>query len=107
MPRGSAKELANALQKKRKDSGLSLREAATQIGIGSSTLLRIEKLESVPDEPTRVRLANWLSDEAPEALKAECLIEVHFRAAKNLDSATVRSLAEVALKIKEQFGAEI
>lgn len=107
MTSAPTKELSAALREKRRAEKLSLRDAATQIGIGSSTLSRIENLESEPDEPTRIRLANWLFEDAPALLKAERIIDVHFRAAKNLDSKTVSCLADVALKIKAQFGEKI
>lgn len=52
--------LAEPLKRKRKTLGLSLSEVSGLIGVGASTLSRIERLIGKPDAETIAILAAWL-----------------------------------------------
>lgn len=53
-------QLAAPLQRKRENLGLSLSDVGKLIGVGSSTLSRIERNVGKPDAETIAAVANWL-----------------------------------------------
>ena len=90
-------QLVNAIRKKREQEGLSIRALSAVVGISFSTLARIERGEGLPDNNSKIRLLEWLGEEAEEAgLKFDNVAFVHFRAAKNVRSITVQSLLRAA-----------
>ena|SRR5579859_144637 len=100
----SSKSLIEALKNKRQKLGLSLRKLSEQIGVSFSTLSRLERDGSEPDNNTRIRIINWLGDEARElGIDHMQVAMVHFRAAKNIDSKLVKSLVKVSRLVQKQF----
>lgn len=99
-----ARILIQAFKDKKKKMGLSLRKAADLIGVSFSTLNRLENFECAPDANTKVRLLNWLGSDAFELpLKHEQVAEVHFRAAKQIDSETISHLVIAARSVKQKL----
>lgn len=88
--------LGRRLQRKREELGLSLRAAATQIGISPVTLMRVEKNEQDPNSITATAIRTWLGDvdcSADEDDNEFSTIEAHLRAEKNMTADVARSLA--------------
>src|SRR5262249_40853514 len=105
--RGSMKnfeaQLINAIRKKREAEGLSIRALSAVVGISFSTLARIERGEGLPDNNSKIRLLEWLGEEAEEAgLKFDNVAFVHFRAAKNVQSSTVQALLRAADTVRRR-----
>lgn len=96
-------QLGGELRRRRKDTGISLRELEQDIGISAATLSRIER-GSVPDVSIIEKLASWLGvnvvaagEEKNEVQTDEDLkrtIAVHLRANKNLSEGTARAIAD-------------
>jgi Zn-dependent peptidase ImmA (M78 family) len=90
-------KLIQAVKKKREFSGLSIRGLAAEVQISFSTLARIERGEGLPDNNSKIRLLEWLGSDADAAgLTFDNVAFVHFRAGKNIRSATVKSLLAAA-----------
>lgn len=90
-------QLVTAVRKKRETEGLSIRALSAIVGVSFSTLARLERGEGLPDNNSKIRLLEWLGEEADEAgLKLDNVAFVHFRAAKNVRSATVQALLRAA-----------
>lgn len=99
------KKLVTALKKKRESEGYSIRGLATQIGVSFSSLARIERGEGEPDNNSRIRILEWLGEDAANAgLSFENVALAHFRAAKNIDSKTVDCLVKAANVLKTKYG---
>ena len=100
--------LARAVQQKREAEGLSIRSLAAIVGISFSTLARIERGEGLPDNNSKVRLLEWLGDQAEGAgLTFDNVAFVHFRAAKNVQSSTVQALLHAAKCIRMKAAEEL
>ncbi len=85
---------------KRKTQGYSLRRVSEIVGVGFSTLSRLERSEGTPDSNTIVRLVHWLGDEGRDLeFDFQEVAFVHFRAKKNVDAKVVESLARIARHI--------
>ena len=90
-------KLIQAVKKKREAEGLSIRALSAAVGISFSTLARIERGEGQPDNNSKIRLLQWLGQDADDAgLGFDNVAFVHFRAAKNVRSSTVRVLLRAA-----------
>jgi transcriptional regulator with XRE-family HTH domain/Zn-dependent peptidase ImmA (M78 family) len=90
-------KLVEAIKKKREAEGLSIRALSGVVGISFSTLARIERGEGLPDNNSKIRLLEWLGENAEAAgLKFDNVAFVHFRAAKNVQSSTVQALLRAA-----------
>jgi transcriptional regulator with XRE-family HTH domain len=101
------KRLIKAMKKKREVQGYSLRQLASAIGVSFSTLARIERGDGAPDNNSRIRILEWLGDDAKIlGLSFENVALVHFRASKNIDSKTVHCLLQVADALKRRYGAK-
>src|ERR1700689_3512081 len=86
-------KLIKAAIEKRNRIGLSIRALSTQVGISFSTLARLERGAGLPDNNSKIRLLEWLGDDAQElGLDFERAAFVHFRAMKNVQSGTVQAL---------------
>jgi Zn-dependent peptidase ImmA (M78 family) len=97
--------LVNAMKKKRDVEGLSLRALSTVVGISFSSLARIERGDGEPDNNSMIRLLEWLGNDGREAgLTFEHVALVHFRANKNIQSKTVKSLLKIAEILKSARG---
>jgi transcriptional regulator with XRE-family HTH domain len=98
-------KLIKALTAKRNRLGLSIRALSTQVGISFSTLARLERGAGLPDNNSKIRLLEWLGDDAKElGLGFERVALVHFRAMKNVQSGTVQALLKAADCLKKEFG---
>ncbi len=101
------KKLVSALKKKREAEGYSIRGLAAQIGVSFSSLARIERGDGEPDNNSRIRILEWLGEDAAEAgLSFENVALAHFRAAKNIDSKVVDCLVKAANALKTVHGAK-
>jgi transcriptional regulator with XRE-family HTH domain len=85
-----------------KRSSQALREAALEIGISPSTLLRLEKEQHAPDMETFTALCNWLDvppstffrgAEISNPLSVPEAIALQLQSDKNLDPVTANVLA--------------
>jgi Zn-dependent peptidase ImmA (M78 family) len=100
---GFEAQLVKAIRKKREAEGLSIRALSAVVGISFSTLARIERGEGLPDNNSKIRLLQWLGEEAEEAgLKFDNVAFVHFRAAKNVQSSTIQTLLRAADGIRRE-----
>lgn len=101
------KKLIEALRTKRQTQGYSLRKLSSVIGVSFSTLARIERGAGEPDNNSRIRILEWLGEDARAlGLSFESVALVHFRASKNIDSKTVHCLLQVADALKRKYGSE-
>lgn len=92
--------LIKALKKKRESEGLSIRALSERVGISFSSLARIERGEGEPDNNSTIRIIEWLGPDAQDAgLSFDSVALVHFRAAKNVQSKTVRCLLQAAQQL--------
>ncbi|MBI3949954.1 MAG: helix-turn-helix transcriptional regulator [Acidobacteria bacterium] len=114
------KQLGEDIRRKRGADGLSLRDAAKQVGIGASTLWRLERGQGLPDSATLARLAQWVnvpldrlmgvsppgrarsfvyysSESTPD------IVEAHLRADRNLSPQTAKALAELFRVAYQEF----
>jgi transcriptional regulator with XRE-family HTH domain len=102
-------KLVRAIKKKREAEGLSIRGLSAAIGVSFSTLARIERGEGQPDNNSKIRLLEWLGEDAEGAgLAFRDVAFVHFRAGKNIRSSTVHALlraAECMLQSMRERGA--
>lgn len=97
--------LVQAVERKRKALGLSLRALANIVGVSFSSLARMERGEGEPDNNSKIRLLQWLGPDAKEAgLSFESVAFVHFRALKNIRSSTVQTLLKAAASLRESLG---
>ena len=121
--------ISGLIKARRRESNISLREAARQSGMSPSTLSRLERgaTPSLPDTENLDRLARWLgmpvnelitpdSEEQPKGRKSSKklsqkppemnmpeFVEVHLRADKNLSPETASALAELFRLAYKQF----
>ncbi len=99
--------LVQILRQKREANGYSLRKLSSVIGVSFSTLARIERGEGEPDNNTKVRILEWLGDDARKAgIEFKNVAFVHFRARKNINSETVHALLKLAAHLKEKYGED-
>lgn len=102
----SDKALIRAVKAKREAAGLSLRALSNEVGVSFSTLARIERGDGSPDNNSKIRLIEWLGPDAEAAgLALDHVALVHFRAMKNVQSATVQSLLRAALCLRREHGS--
>ena len=95
-------KLIKALIDKRTRLGLSIRALSAQVGISFSTLARLERGDGLPDNNSKIRLLEWLGDDAQElGLDFQRAAFVHFRAMKNVQSGTVQALLKAADCLKD------
>lgn len=104
MPKVRLENLGLAVANKRGERGL--REVAAEIGIGLSTLSRIEN-GKLPDLETFQKICSWLEIDpgevlgAPKAQAAQVVeaprVVAHLRAKPNLDPDVSRALAKLIL----------
>jgi transcriptional regulator with XRE-family HTH domain len=114
-------ELGRAIQRKRQEQGLSLRDVADETGVSASTLSRIENGTGKPDADNIARLTSWLNvpmerimgggqadgEESavvyfPHESTPE-IVEAHLRADRNLTPDTAKALSELFRVAYQQF----
>jgi transcriptional regulator with XRE-family HTH domain len=114
-------ELGRAIQRKRQEQGLSLRDVADETGVSASTLSRIENGTGKPDADNIARLTSWLNvpmerimggrqaeGEAPAVVyfpqeSTPEIVEAHLRADRNLTPETAKALSELFRVAYQQF----
>ena len=97
-------KLVKAVKRKREAEGLSIRSLSAEVGISFSTLARIERREGQPDNNSKIRLLEWLGQDAEDAgLQFDNVAFVHFRAGKNIRSSTVRTLLKTAESLRQSL----
>jgi transcriptional regulator with XRE-family HTH domain len=114
-------ELGRAIQRKRQEQGLSLRDVADETGVSASTLSRIENGTGKPDADNIARLTSWLNvpmerimggrqaegeDAAVVYFPHEStpeIVEAHLRADRNLTPDTAKALSELFRVAYAQF----
>jgi transcriptional regulator with XRE-family HTH domain len=106
------RELGEHIRRRRVADGLSLRDAARQVGVGASTLWRLENGQGLPDSATLARLAQWsnvplerfMDVPLPQKSRSVAyypsestpdIVEAHLRADRNLSPQTAKALAEL------------
>lgn len=105
-----AAEFASRLREKRLSRGLSLRQAAQEVGVSATTFSRVERGDHLPDRENLLQLANWLGvtleqvattpadhdvvTHSPGESTVEA-VALHLRADKDLDPKDARILMEV------------
>jgi transcriptional regulator with XRE-family HTH domain len=103
--------LAELLENKRDRMGLSLRDAAEQIGITAPTLQRLEA-NQMPTATTLLKLAEWLGLSVDDLRRmpkerqrrdAVEQFEVLLRADPNLDPDAAKTIANVARQVYDGF----
>lgn len=100
-------KLIKALQHKRQAEGYSLRSLSKVIGVSFSSLARMERGEGEPDHNSRIRILEWLGEDAEAlGLPFERVAHVHFRASKNIDSKTIHCLLQVATVLERKYGTK-
>ena len=96
--------LIEAVRRKRRVDGLSIRALSAVVGVSFSTLARIERGEGLPDNNSKIRLLEWLgADAESEGLGFDNVAFVHFRAGKNIRSSTVQTLLRAADCLKRDY----
>ena len=117
-------ELGRAIQRKRQEQGLSLRDVADETGVSASTLSRIENGTGKPDADNIARLTSWLNvpmerimgggqadgEESavvyfPHESTPE-IVEAHLRADRNLTPDTAKALSELFRVAYQQFSGQ-
>jgi transcriptional regulator with XRE-family HTH domain len=98
-----ADELAARLSARRRESGLSLRAAAAEIGVSAATLSRVEGGGYLPERDNLFRLLDWLglgggeaySEPHPPGAGTLEAIELHLRADEDLSRADAEAIAQM------------
>ena len=109
MPKWTLQTLGRKLTAKRQDRGL--RETASEIGISSATLSRIER-GHLPDLETFRKVCDWLEVDPGEILGGKGVsskkprITVHFRKDKTLKPQTAEALAKLILAAQRALELE-
>jgi transcriptional regulator with XRE-family HTH domain len=97
-------ELGARLRARRRQLGLSLREAAADVGVSAATLSRVEGGGHLPERDNLFRLLRWLGVEAAPGRSAEPhpagastmeAIELHLRADRDLSPEDADALAQM------------
>jgi transcriptional regulator with XRE-family HTH domain len=96
-------DLGAQLRARRRETGLSLREAAAEVGVSAATLSRVEGGGHLPDRDNLFRLLRWLGLEAPAAddephrpgASTMEAIELHLRADRDLSPDDADALAQM------------
>lgn len=94
--------LVAAVKRKREELDMSIRKLASDINVSFSTLARLERGEGEPDNNTKIRLLEWLGNDAEKfGMPFERALFVHFRARKNASSNTIDALFDAAVCLKQ------
>jgi transcriptional regulator with XRE-family HTH domain len=99
----SAAELAARLSARRRELGLSLREAAAEVDVSAATLSRVEGGDYLPERDNLFKLLRWLgmsggaapSEPHPPGAATMEAVELHLRADKELSAADAETIAQM------------
>ncbi len=107
--------LGDLIQRRRKTDGLSLRNAADQMGVSAPTLQRVEAGQP-PNSTNLIRITKWLQLPVDEVLRKEkkpanklatvAQIEVHLRADPNLAPDAAEAIADAVQKLYAAFSKQ-
>src|SRR5687767_4264169 len=107
--------LGDLIRSRRKAQGLSLRDAANQMGVSAPTLQRVEAGQP-PNSTSLVRITTWLQVSVDEVLQrgkgatkpgaTVAQIEVHLRADPNLAPEAAQAIAEAVQKLYAAFSKQ-
>jgi transcriptional regulator with XRE-family HTH domain len=98
--------LAQQIQAKRDQDGLTLRDAAQQSGVSYSTLSRLERAAAHPDVETLNHVLAWLGLPFSRLVPGSEPVRAHLRAPRNLVPGVAAALAEVAQSAQAHSNAE-
>lgn len=115
MAKLSLTSLGTILKDKRGNRGI--REIATEIGISSATLSRVEN-GKIPDLITFAKICTWLKIDPSEMLGCKETVSnhatseiktvaAHLRANKDLDKETLSSLTEMILQARSMLAQHV
>jgi transcriptional regulator with XRE-family HTH domain len=107
--------LGDLIRRRRKTDGLSLRDAADQMGVSAPTLQRVESGQP-PNSANLIRIAEWLQLPVDEVLRkgkkpanqlaTVAQIEVHLRADPNLSPDAAEAIADAVQKLYAAFSKQ-
>jgi transcriptional regulator with XRE-family HTH domain len=107
--------LGDLIRSRRENEGLSLRDAAEEIGVSAPTLQRVETGQ-VPNTASLMRITSWLGvsldDLRPghkdrrSGPKTLAQIHVHLRADPNLDADAAEAIAEAVQKLYAAYAKQ-
>jgi transcriptional regulator with XRE-family HTH domain len=107
--------LGDLIRRRRKTDGLSLRDAADQVGVSAPTLQRVEAGQA-PNSGNLIRIAEWLQLPVEEVLRkgkkpanhlaTVAQIEVHLRADPNLSPDAAEAIADAVQKLYAAFSKQ-
>jgi transcriptional regulator with XRE-family HTH domain len=107
--------LGDLMRRRRKTDGLSLRDAADQMGVSAPTLQRVEAGQP-PNSANLIRITKWLQLPVDEVLRKEkkpanqlatvAQIEVHLRADPNLPPDAAEAIADAVQKLYAAFSKQ-
>jgi transcriptional regulator with XRE-family HTH domain len=107
--------LGDLIRRRRKADGLSLRDAADQMGVSAPTLQRVEAGQP-PNSANLVRITSWLQLPVEEVLRkgkkptnplaTVAQIEVHLRADPNLSPEAAEAIADAVQKLYAAFSKQ-
>lgn len=107
--------LGDLVRRRRKTDGLSLRDAADQIGVSAPTLQRVETGQP-PNSASLIRITEWLQLPVEEVLRkgkksanqlaTVAQIEVHLRADPNLSPDAAEAIADAVQKLYGAFSKQ-
>jgi transcriptional regulator with XRE-family HTH domain len=107
--------LGELVRRRRKAEGLSLREAAEQMGVSAPTLQRVEAGQP-PNSANLVRITGWLQIGVDDILKkgrkpakdlaTVAQIQVHLRADPNLSPDAAEAIADAVQKLYAAFSKQ-
>lgn len=114
-PDVDAELLGGLIRSRRKAEGLSLREAALQMGVSAPTLQRVEAGQQ-PNSANLVRITEWLQIPVEKVLQKPkgvhthpatvAQIEVHLRADPTLPPGAAEAIAEAVQKLYAAFSKQ-
>jgi transcriptional regulator with XRE-family HTH domain len=112
-------DLGKAIQRRREELKMSLRDVADVVGVSASTLSRIENGTGRPDADNIARLTQWLDMPVDRLFRQSSadvepviyypheatpeIVEAHLRADKNLSPETAKALSELFRVAYKQF----
>jgi transcriptional regulator with XRE-family HTH domain len=107
--------LGDLIRRRRKADGLSLRDAADQMGVSAPTLQRVEAGQP-PNSANLIRITQWLQLPVDKVLRkgtnpasqlaTVAQIEVHLRADPNLSAEAAEAIADAVQKLYAAFSKQ-
>jgi transcriptional regulator with XRE-family HTH domain len=110
----SAADLAARVKARRRELGLSQRDAAPAVGLSHATLSRVESGDYLPERDNLFRLLAWLglsgappsAEPHPPGAATMEAIELHLRADKELSDADAEAISQMVRLAYERMRRE-